>query len=129
MAGYESTTICGELKKDPELKYAASGNPVCRLSLVVDIKVGDEYKAKWWNVTCFGKTAELVANLCAKGTVIVVTGITETDPQTMTTPIYMKDDAPRTSNKLIARTVDFVTGFGKKAAKEQPSATQEEIPF
>lgn len=71
-------TVTGNVTRDPELKFGASGTAVAKLSLAANrrVKKGDQYEdeTSFFNVVCFGALAENVANSVIKGIRIVVTG-------------------------------------------------------
>lgn len=67
-------TVIGNLGRDPELKYAASGTAVLKFSVADTRNKGDEKITQWWNVTCFGDLAENVAASISKGTRVQVMG-------------------------------------------------------
>jgi single-strand DNA-binding protein len=69
----------GYLGQDPELRYSQNGNPFASFSLAID----DSYKGNdgekvqrtiWMRCTAFGKTAELVNEILAKGARVQVEG-------------------------------------------------------
>jgi single-strand DNA-binding protein len=70
----------GRLGRDPELKYAPSGDPVVNISIAVskngkDKNTGEKTETTIWVPVAFwGKTAEVVGQYCKKGTLIQVTG-------------------------------------------------------
>lgn len=71
-------TISGRIGKDPEIRYAGNGTPVCKFTVAdsESQKVGDEWKTKtiWHNVVAFNKTAENIHTKYAKGSGIMFTG-------------------------------------------------------
>lgn len=71
-----SVVMIGRLTRDPEARTASTGNTLTRFSIAVDrrFKREGEPTADFFNVTCFGKTAEFAANYLTKGRLVVVTG-------------------------------------------------------
>jgi len=72
-------TKVGNLCADPELRFAASGKPYCRLRIAVStpVKPGDwagERKTTFYDVTAFGTLAENAAESLHKGDRVFVTG-------------------------------------------------------
>lgn len=67
-------TFIGNLSKDPDLKYAASGTPYCFFSLAMNThkKTDPKNKTIWWNCVAFGETAEEIAISFKKGKAIEV---------------------------------------------------------
>ena len=82
--------VIGRLGQDPEVRYFESGSCVVKFSMAYD-----EYKGKdkdsvthWLNFEAWGKTAEVVANYCKKGSQLAVEG-------EVITSTYEKDGATR----------------------------------
>lgn len=60
--------MIGNLGNTPELRYAQSGTAVCNLRLAVNSRgKGGVDETDWFDVACFGRTAEAVAQYCDKG--------------------------------------------------------------
>jgi len=71
--------IMGHIGREPELKYTASGDPVCFITIATsnDYKQGSEWikrDPEWHNVVFFGELAELVVKEFRKGDAIMVRG-------------------------------------------------------
>lgn len=86
--------VAGNVGKDPELRKTQGGNSVTSFS--VASKTGKD-KTSWFNVTCFGKTADTVAEYVKKGSLVYVSGYVE---------IEKYDDKYYT--KVIANSVNFL---------------------
>ena len=70
--------LTGRLTRDPEMKTTANGTDLAKFTLAVD-RAGDKqddgtYAAGFFDVTCWGKTAEIVGQYCEKGKQIGVEG-------------------------------------------------------
>lgn len=65
--------INGRLGRDPELRYTQTGVAVCQMSVAVDgwAKDGGEKPTHWHEVTAFKRHAELIAEHCAKGSLVL----------------------------------------------------------
>ncbi len=79
MADLNEVRLIGRLTRDPELRAIPSGTSITSLSLATSRK----YKGQdgvlredttFVDITCWGKTAELVAKYCKKGRLIFVGG-------------------------------------------------------
>lgn len=72
--------LIGRTTKDPDLRYSQNGTAITRFTLAVDrpVKSGEEKKADFPQIICFGKTAEFVANYIVKGQKIAVQGRLQT---------------------------------------------------
>ena len=66
--------LIGRLTRDAELRYTANGLAVSTGSIAVSQGFGDKKKTDFFNVKCFGKTAENFANLGKKGVQIALEG-------------------------------------------------------
>lgn len=68
-----SVTLSGRLGRDPEVKYFESGTANAKFSIAVDRPQKDA-PTDWFECVAWGKTSEIVANYCKKGSQIGVTG-------------------------------------------------------
>lgn len=71
--------LIGNLGKDPELKHASSGTPVCRFSLATNERFknkagGPEQRTEWHSIVCFGRLAEVCGKYLAKGKLCYIEG-------------------------------------------------------
>lgn len=73
-------TFVGRLGRDPELRYAQSGDAIVNISIAVgkswkDKNSGEKKEATTWvPIAFFGKTAEIIGEYCKKGSQVLVTG-------------------------------------------------------
>ena len=65
--GVNKCIIIGNLGKDPEIRYAASGTAVANISVATTYKHGDNEHCEWHRVVCFGKVAEICERFLKKG--------------------------------------------------------------
>lgn len=68
-----SVTIQGNIVADPEVRFTQNGKAVSQFRIGVNKKTGDKEKVSFFDVTCFGATAEGVRGL-RKGSPVVVFG-------------------------------------------------------
>ena len=70
--------LVGRLTKEPEYKVLDGGTAVANFSLAVQRpfkdKKTEKYEADFFDVECFGKTADFVTNHCGKGRLVSVQG-------------------------------------------------------
>ena len=70
--------LTGRLVRDSELKYTASGTPVCKFSLAVNCreKVQNEWKdvASFFDVVTFSKQGEALSKMLLKGKQVNIKG-------------------------------------------------------
>jgi single-strand DNA-binding protein len=75
-----SITVTGNITRDPELRFAASGNAQVTFGLAVNRRWQNRQSQEWeestsfFDVVCWGSLAENVADSVAKGTRVVVSG-------------------------------------------------------
>ena len=79
MSSVNKVILIGNLGKDPEIKYMASGNPVCRFSLATNEtwkdKAGNaQERTEWHSIVAFGKLAEICGQYLTKGRLCYVEG-------------------------------------------------------
>jgi len=73
-----SITLVGNLPRDPEIRFTATGRAVASFSMGVGrrYQVNGEWQEQtsWFNVTAWGQLGENAAATLVKGTRVVVTG-------------------------------------------------------
>jgi single-strand DNA-binding protein len=75
-----SITVVGNLTRDPEMRYTATGQSNARLGIAVSRRWQNRQTQEWeertsfFNVVCWGDMAENVNESLAKGTRVVVNG-------------------------------------------------------
>ena len=69
-------SLTGNLGRDNEVKQLSSGTAVLNNSIGVrsNAKVSGEYKTSWFNVSIFGKSAEIFNQYTKKGSKVFLTG-------------------------------------------------------
>ena len=121
-------TIHGYLGRSPELKEYknAQGETRSLVNFSVGVsRVGDG--TDWFDVTFFGKRAEVIDKFFGKGSQIIVSGRMQADT-------YEKDGQKRKSWKLIGEDFDFCDSKDSPRGQntiESDSfvAAEEDIPF
>ena len=78
MANYNRVILAGNLTRDPELRYTPNGTAVASFAIAVNrtYKTGDEKKEEtsFFDITFFGRRAEVVGEYLSKGRPILVEG-------------------------------------------------------
>jgi single-strand DNA-binding protein len=75
-----STTICGNLTREPEIRYTKEGQATTQLGVAVNRRWQDKTNGEWleatsfFDVVCWRDLAENVALSLSKGMRVVVTG-------------------------------------------------------
>ena len=68
-----SVNLVGRTGQDPDIRYFESGKVKATFSLAVDRGRKDD-QPDWFNVECWGKTAEVVAQYVRKGKLLSIQG-------------------------------------------------------
>ena len=107
-------TLIGRAGRDPEVRYFESGSMVANLSLAVNAFKRDE-DPDWFNLTIWGKQAQVAADYVRKGQQIAVTG-------RMTTEKWTDKGTGEERSKPIV-VVDRIELLGSKRDAEQATDT------
>lgn len=82
MASVNKVILIGNLGRDPEVRYAPSGQAIANLSVATTDARSDRGEVKehteWHRVVLFGKTAEVAAEYLKKGNLVYVEGRLQT---------------------------------------------------
>ncbi|MCB1185424.1 single-stranded DNA-binding protein, partial [bacterium] len=80
MASVNKVIIVGNLGRDPEIRYAPSGDAICNASIATtdtwrDKQTGEKREStEWHRVVFFGKLAEIAGQYLKKGRAVYVEG-------------------------------------------------------
>lgn len=80
MASVNKVIIVGNLGRDPEIRYAPSGDAICNVSIATtdtwrDKQTGEKREStEWHRVVFFGKLAEIAGQYLKKGRPVYVEG-------------------------------------------------------
>jgi single-strand DNA-binding protein len=83
MRSVNKVILLGNLTAEPNLRYTKNGNPVINFSIATNRSYKDkndewQEQADFHNIVFWGKTAELISQLCDKGSKIYVEGRLQT---------------------------------------------------
>ena len=117
-----SVVLVGRIGKDPEMKYAQSGTPICKFSLAVNRR-GEKDETDWLNIVCFGKTAEFVAQYMDKGALVGIEG------RIQTSEYQDKQDNKRTWTEIVAHSVQGLETRADAEARRAGGQEQEPDQF
>jgi len=127
MANFNSVVIVGRLTRDPELKYAPSGAPVCSFSVATSHKYtkDDGQKAEtttFLDVSAWRRLAEICQQFLKKGREVLVMGTLRQSRW-----IDPKTNVHRSKIRVVAQNVQFFWGRerGDDAAEPAEVATAE----
>jgi single-strand DNA-binding protein len=75
--------LVGNVGKDPEIKFAASGNAVASFSLATSDRTKDQTgnwidRTEWHNLVAFQRTAEIIRDYVKKGAKLYIEGRIQT---------------------------------------------------
>ena len=116
MIGYNHITLLGNLTRDPELKYLASGSAVCSFPLAVNrtYKQGDEKKEEttYIDIVVFGRQGEHCGQYLHKGEGCIVDG------RLQQRRWETEDGQKRSKHEVVAQSVTFLPKKGKGEAPE-----------
>ena len=129
---YTNITIVGNLGKDPAMRYTQAGKAVTKFSMAAKTGFGDNEKTIWFQVSCWGNTAEAVNNYVSKGSKVLVEGELipgdNGSPKLWTT----KDGEIAASYEVTAKVVKFLDSKRESEYVTELTDTFEsakEIPF
>lgn len=115
-------TIHGYLGRSPELKEYknAQGETRSLVNFSVGVsRIGDG--TDWFDVTFFGRRAEVIEKFFDKGSQIIVSGRMQADT-------YEKDGQKRKSWKLIGEDFDFCDSKDSARGGNNPAVKAEDLP-
>lgn len=126
-----NVVLIGRLTKDPEVRYTQGQMAVATFTVAIDrpVKQGQEKKADFPRVTCFGRTAENCERFLQKGRKVAVQGRIQTGSYTDKSgqTVYTTD--------VVANVVEFLEqASGKAPAGQAPlpegfAQQDNDIPF
>jgi single-strand DNA-binding protein len=111
---YQRTVIVGNLGRDPEMRYTASGTPVANFPVATNRKWSDndgnlQEETTWFRVSVFGRQAEVCNQFLQKGRTVLCDGDIRTSTYTD------QNGVERNSWELRASVVKFMGGAGERA--------------
>jgi len=124
--------LIGRLGKDPELRYAPSGDAVANITLATseswkDKSGGKQERTEWHRVVFFGRVAEILAQYTRKGSSIYVEG------KLQTRKWQDKDGKDRYTTEVVGRELQLLDAkrTGPDPDLDQPTDPEPEdtVPF
>lgn len=119
--GVNKVIVLGNIGKDPETRYTASGTAITSLSVATseswkDKTTGEKQeRTEWHRVKLFGKLAEIAGEYLKKGRQVYIEGSLRTDKYTD------KDGVERYSTDIIASEMQMIGGSPSDSAGAKPS--------
>lgn len=94
--------VTGNVGRDPETRYAPSGESFITFSFAVTTGSKDKQKTDWLEISCNGKTAELAQQYVRKGTKLLIEG-------TPSANAYInKEGIPVATLRIAASNIEFI---------------------
>ena len=113
-ASLNRVMLIGRLGRDPELRYAANGTPVCNFTMATDESYRDKDgqnvdRAEWHRVVVFNRQGENCANYLGKGSLVFVEG------RLQTRQWQDQQGQNRYTTEVVAQRVQFLDSRGQGA--------------
>ena len=122
--------LVGNLGKDPEVRYSASGTALCNMTLATSERYKDkngewQETTEWHNLVTFGKRAEACGNMLQKGSTVAVTG------KIKTRKWEDRDGNTRYTTEIDCQEIDFIARLRPKDQQqsEPPFNPDDDIAF
>ena len=133
MASLNKVMLIGNLGKDPEVRFTASGQAVASFSLATSEKFkgksGEwEERTEWHNITLWGKLAEISGEYLTKGKTIYVEG------RLQTRKWQDKSGNDRYTTEIVGEKMQMLSPKGERSggdssAPKSGGSNYEEPPF
>ena len=116
---YMKVVIVGNLGRDPDMRYLASGQAVTNLSVATNRRWTDQNTGEtqeevcWFRVSVWGRQAEAAHEYLRKGRQVLVEGRLRPDPSSGGPRLFERQDGTVGSSfELVADRVQFLSGSG-----------------
>lgn len=124
----QKVMIIGRVGREPESRNAQSGSLIAKLSVACSEKRNGQEETEWFNVVCFGKTAEFAQNYLHKGRMVYVEG------RMKTRKWQDQNGQERQTTELLADRLEGLDRPSEQQAPEQPAPRRQaqdmdDIPF
>jgi single-strand DNA-binding protein len=126
MASLNKVQLIGNLGRDPELRYSASGDAVANVAIATtdrwkDKQTGEQKEAtEWHRVVFFGRQAEIAGEYLKKGSQVYIEGKLQTRKWTD------KEGAERYTTEIVASEMKMLGGVpaGNRSDGQQNDAVR-----
>src|SRR5574343_24511 len=130
MASVNKVIVVGNLGRDPEIKYSASGDPIANITVATSSKYKNKQgemveDTEWHRITFFGKLADIVGQYLKKGKSVYVEG------RLKTTKYTDKDGIEKYSTSIIANEMHILgvrDDGGSQSPRNEPRQAQRQAP-
>lgn len=121
--------LVGNLGKDPDLRYTASGTAVCNFSIATTESYKDrdgnkQEKTEWHSIVAWRQLAEICGKYLVKGKQVYIEG------KLQTRKWEDRDGNTRYTTEVVADQMQMLGRVGDSPAqqREQPAQSQQEAP-
>ena len=119
MASLNKVQLIGRLGRDPETRFTSSGTKVTNFSIAVDRRWRDSKgevreDTDWFNVTAWGRLAEICQEYLTKGRLVFIEGRLKTDR-------YEVEGETRYSTKVVARNMQMLDRKPEEPIPDPPA--------
>jgi single-strand DNA-binding protein len=123
MASVNKVILVGNLARDPELRYAPSGDAIANFSMATTDTWKDKSGAKqerteWHRISMFGKLAEIAGEYLKKGSSCYVEG------KLQTRKWQDKEGNERQTTEIVADRMQMLGGKADKGGSTESSSPQ-----
>lgn len=127
MASVNKVILIGNLGRDPEVRYAPSGDAIANVTLATtetwkDKNGEKQEKTEWHRVSFFGKTAEVVGQYLKKGSQVYVEGRIQTRKWTD------KEGQERYTTEIVADKMQMLGGRSGSASMDSSDSGENRRP-
>ncbi|MEK7440292.1 MAG: single-stranded DNA-binding protein [Chloroflexota bacterium] len=144
---YQKLIIAGNLGKDPEMRYAPSGDAVTSMNVATNRKYTDKSgqqvkETTWYRVSVWGKGAETCNQYLKKGSAVLIEGRLNADKATGGPRVFQRQDGTWGSSYEVTADpggVKFLStgqredsgeaASGGQVIHDAPPTDEENIPF
>jgi single-strand DNA-binding protein len=118
MASYNRVVIVGNLTRDVELRYTPSGTAVTDIALAINdrVKKNDQWvdEVNFFDVTLWGRTAEVAGEYLSKGSSVLIEGKLKQDR-------WEQEGKTRSKVKIVGEKMQMLSSRNSGGAGERPS--------
>lgn len=124
MASYNRVVLVGNLTRDVELRYTPSGTAVTDIALAVNerIKRNDQWieEAHFFDVTLWGRTAEVAGEYLSKGSSVLIEGRLKLDR-------WEQDGQKRSKIQIVGEKMQMLGGRAGGGGTSGPRPTAQPV--
>ena len=117
-----NVVLGGNLTRDPEPSATKNGTSVSKFGLAVNEWVKGESRANFFNVVCYGKTADVANQYLVKGSATIIVGRARFES-------WEKDGQKRSMVLFVAERLQLVGGKGEGGEEGGGKFSDDDITF